>query len=272
MRYGNPQRQIAPRSAATRRCDPSSCSRSIRNVRRRPPRRPATGVRRAKGDALAAGDPRRPPYYHVPPTSKRWPRRCAKGSPGSISSRRLCSPPSTACGKLIDKGDPYYCHYVKTAGCCARRWAGRNSGCGSPSSRDFGRAEWLKPYTARPSRSWRKTASSGSQSSRRASRGLHRDAGGDGDPARNVRRARWRALCRPALPQQSAASIAALSAIAARELAGRADFPALSNGSTKTTGSRRSGPGFGAPNTHPACLRRRASAPEPGSICFVNSM
>ena len=104
----------------------------------------------------------------------------------------------------FDKGDPYYCHCAKTARLL-------REALGWPEQRllltfqsRFGRAEWLKPYTAQ-------TIAELAQERRQAAcrhhagfrRGLHRDAGGDGDPRRrDLPRAWRRALRHPPLPQR----------------------------------------------------------------------
>ena len=63
------------------------------------------------------------------------------------SSRRWCSPPSTACRATIStRATPITAIARRRRGSCASSSAGRRRGSASSSSRASARAEWLQPY------------------------------------------------------------------------------------------------------------------------------
>ena len=203
MRYGNPS--VKSRLEALRRgWDVSSCSRSIRNIRRRPPRPPATRLstrsRRCAGSRRSAWSR---PIMTIPPISKRWPARCAMGSAGlDFEPEVVLASFHGLPQAYFEKGDPYYCHCVKTTRLLREALGWPKQRLGSISMRDSGAPNGSSPIPPTLSRSWPRAASSGWPSSHRLRGGLI-DAGGDGDPgARNLPRARRPALRRPALPQR----------------------------------------------------------------------
>ena len=183
------QRQVTPRSAAggpaaTAFC----CSRSIRNIRRRPPRPPAT--RLSTRSRPCAGSPRIrvvPPYYDDPAYIE------ALASSTRAGLAALDFEPEVVIASFhglpqayFDKGDPYYCH-------CAKTTRLLREALGWPEQRLLAdlsvalRARRVAQalYRRRPSQGWPRAAC------RRLAvitpglrRGLHRDAGGDGDPGR----------------------------------------------------------------------------------------
>ena len=104
----------------------------------------------------------------------------------------------------FDKGDPYYCHCVKTTRLLREALGWPEQRLMLTFQSRFGPAEWLKPYTAETIAGLAKSGVKRlADYHAGVRRGLHRDAGGDGDPwRRDVPRARWRALRRPALPQR----------------------------------------------------------------------
>ncbi len=145
-----------------------------------------------------------PPYYDDPAYIEALAASMREGLAGSISSQSLCSPPSTACRRPISK------RAIPITAIASRHAApARGAGlAGAAAAAHF-------PVAIRARRMaqalYRRDHRGAGQERRQAAgrhhaglrRGLHRDAGGDGDPgARNLPRARRRALRCPALPQR----------------------------------------------------------------------
>ena len=126
----------------------------------------------------------------------------------------------------FEKGDPYYCHCVKTTRLLREALGWPEERLRLTFQSRFGRAEWLKPYTAQ---TIAELAGSGVKRLAAITPGFAADcietleemAIRGGETFREHGGERYAAL--PCL-NDSAPSIAALSAIAARELGGWADF------------------------------------------------
>ena len=93
----------------------------------------------------------------------------------------------------FEKGDPYYCHCAKTTRLLREALGLAGARLMLTFQSRFGRAEWLKPYTAE---TIEELAKSGVEAPRRdhagLCRGLHRDAGGDGDQGCRDLSREWR--------------------------------------------------------------------------------
>ena len=80
--------------------------------------------------------------------SRRWPARSSSIWRRSTSSRRWCSPPTTASrSAYFEKGDPYHCHCQKTTRLLRERLGWDEKKLITTFQSRFGAQEWLQPYT-----------------------------------------------------------------------------------------------------------------------------
>ena len=203
----------------------SSCCRSIRSTRRA--RRRARSTRSLRRCARL----RRMPGAAL---RRELPRRC-RLHPGARAERQRLLDEATAGRdrlvlsfhgvprRTLDRGDPYHCHCHKTARLLADELGLDRKQWSLTFQSRFGRAEWLKPYTAataggaRPARASRASTCSARASSPIASRRSRRSASRD---ARRFSKAGGKEFHAIPCLNEHPPWIAALADLASRHLQG----------------------------------------------------